>query len=308
MDQAPRGAAPSRQNSIGIGVVLLSALLIGMAPNAAKIAYQEGANPLAVITFRSVIGAVGIAAYLSARHQWPENGLHAFRRSAISGLAQVLTALGFLGAVAFIDVSLAALIFYFHPFLVAAVGHFRGDMAMSPIRIACIAAAIAGLALVFGVTFTTLNTVGIGLSLIGMIAITVLIFVVGDVAKAVGPISANFYMMLWSSFYLLLVVIVGPAAGWVDEMSLPTSSSGWIAVVGAGVTSTMGYVLFFMGARIIGTTRAVILTVTEPIFAILLAILLVHEWLTPLQWLGVAVVIGSLLKFESSGRSSSVAG
>ncbi len=64
----------------------------------------------------------------------------------------------------------------------------------------------------------------------------------------------------------------------------------------------MGYVLFFTGARIIGTTRAVILTVTEPIFANFLAILLVHEWLTPLQWLGVAVVIGSLLKLDSNGN------
>jgi hypothetical protein len=32
-------AASSRRNVIGIAVVLLSALLIGMAPNAAKIAY-----------------------------------------------------------------------------------------------------------------------------------------------------------------------------------------------------------------------------------------------------------------------------
>jgi drug/metabolite transporter (DMT)-like permease len=260
-----------------------------------------------VITFRTVIGAVGIALYLSLRRQWSRRGVQAFRRSAISGLAQVLTALGFLGAVAFIDVSLAALIFYFHPFLVAVVGHFRGDMAMSPIRTVCIGTAITGLALVFGVTFTTLSPLGIGLSLVGMIAITVLIFVVADVSKAVGPIPANFYMTLWSSLYLLPIVVVGPWLGWVDEMALPTSSKGWIAVLGAGVTTTTGYVLFFVGARIIGTTRAVIWTVTEPIFAIFLAIILVNEWLTPWQWLGVVLVIASLFKFESAGKTSTAA-
>ncbi|HSM41660.1 MAG TPA: EamA family transporter, partial [Afifellaceae bacterium] len=166
---------------------MISAMLIGLAPNAAKVAYLEGANPLAVITFRTVIGALVIALYLSARQQWPEGGLRPFQRSAIAGMAQVLTALGFLGAVAYIDVSLAALIFYFHPFLVAIVGHFRGDMEMSALRLAYLGAAVCGLSLVFGVTYTTISTVGLGLSVLGMIAITVLIFTVADVSKAVGP-------------------------------------------------------------------------------------------------------------------------
>ena len=288
-----------RRKLAGIGVVLISAMLIGLAPNAAKVAYLEGANPLAVITFRTVIGALVIALYLSARQQWPEGGLRPFQRSAIAGMAQVLTALGFLGAVAYIDVSLAALIFYFHPFLVAIVGHFRGDMEMSALRLAYLGAAVCGLSLVFGVTYTTISTVGLGLSVLGMIAITVLIFTVADVSKAVGPIPANFYLTLWSSIYLLVVAVSGPLGGWVDEVALPVSLTGWIALVGAGVTTTTGYVLFFVAARMIGTTRASIWSITEPVLAILLAILLVNEWLTPLQWLGVAIVIGSLIRFES---------
>jgi drug/metabolite transporter (DMT)-like permease len=304
MSRTRNGALSAKEKALGIGIVLLSALLIGLAPNAAKIAYQDGADPLAVIAFRTVIGAIGIAIYLTLRQQWPRRGQHAFRRSAISGFAQVLTALGFLGAVAFIDVSLAALIFYFHPFLIAAVGHFRGDMAMSPGRMLSIAGAIAGLALVFGVTFATLNVVGVALSLLGMVAITVLIFAVAGLSKAVGPIPANFYMTLWSTLYLLVIVIFGPLSGLLNEMSMPTTSRGWIAIVGAGVTTTIGYILFFVGAGMIGVTRAAIWTVTEPLFAIFLAILLVQEWLTPLQWLGVAVVIGSLFKFETAQKPS----
>ena len=45
---------PGKQSLLGIGIVLLSAILIGLAPNAAKVAYQEGADPLAVITFRTI--------------------------------------------------------------------------------------------------------------------------------------------------------------------------------------------------------------------------------------------------------------
>jgi len=302
MAQSSSGAIVSKRNAMGIGTVLLSALLISLAPTAAKVAYQEGANPLAVIAVRTAIGASGIALYLSLRHLWPRQGLRAFRRSALSGLAQVLTAVGFLGAVAYIDVSLAALIFYFHPFLVAIVGHFRGDMAMSPLRLGCIAAAIAGLGMVFGVTFASLNAVGIALSLLGMAAITLLIFVVADVSKSIGPVAANFYMTLWAAFYLLAVAIFGPLSGWMAPMALPTSVAGWIAILGTGVTTTTGYILFFVGARAIGVTRAAIWSVTEPVFAILFAILLVAEWLTPWQWLGVAVVVGSLFLFERAAN------
>ena len=68
----------------GITVVLASSLMIGLAPNAAKIAYQEGATPLAVITFRTIVGAIGIALYLLVRRQWPAGGIGAFRQSVVS--------------------------------------------------------------------------------------------------------------------------------------------------------------------------------------------------------------------------------
>ena len=99
--------APARR-LVGVGCVLLSAFLIAVTPNAAKIAYQEGANPLAVITFRCVLGTAGLALYLSVRKRWPQEGWKTFRKSFLTGLTQAFTALGFLGAVAFIDVSLAA--------------------------------------------------------------------------------------------------------------------------------------------------------------------------------------------------------
>ena len=121
------------------------------------------------------------------------------------------------------------------------------------------------------------------------------------------PIPANFYMTLWSSLYLLGVIILGPLAGWAIEVDLLGSIRGWIAIVGAGVTTTTGYILFFVAAQIIGITRAAIWTITEPIFAIFIAILLSGEWLAPLQWVGVALVIGSLFRFETAINTSSKA-
>ena len=60
----------------------------------------------------------------------------------------------------------------------------------------------------------------------------------------------------------------------------------------------MGDTLFFVGAAIIGATRAAMIGIVEPVLPILYAIMLVHEWLTAIQWLGVALVVLSLLVME----------
>jgi drug/metabolite transporter (DMT)-like permease len=290
---------------VGIGCVLLSSFLIAVTPNAAKIAYQEGANPLAVITFRCVLGAAGLALYLSLMKRWPQESWKTFQKSSLAGLAQAFTALGFLGAVAFIDVSLAALIFYFHIFLVAVVGHFRGDVRLNRKLLSYIAAAVLGLALVLGVTLKSLNVMGLGLSLLGMAAVTVMIFTVGRTSREVGPIAANFHMTLWASIFFVLVVVIAPMTDSIDGMVLPTSAKGWVGIIGNSVTTTLGFVLFFTGAGIIGMTRATVLSVMEPVLAIFLAILLVQEWLTPVQWAGVILIVGSLYLFEKAGQEAS---
>jgi drug/metabolite transporter (DMT)-like permease len=81
-------------------------------------------------------------------------------------------------------------------------------------------------------------------------------------------------------------------------MAFPVSLKGWIAILGTGVTFTFGYTLFFVGAAIIGATRAAMISILEPVLTILFAILLVQEWLTAIQWLGVALVVASLLVME----------
>jgi drug/metabolite transporter (DMT)-like permease len=303
MNDVPSTRTATSKRFLGIAVVLTSSLLLSLAPNAAKIAYQEGANTLAVITFRTIVGMLVLAIYLATRNKWTKNSWALLPRSSISGAAQALTTLGFLGAVAFIDVSLAALIFYFHPFVIAVAGHFRGDVKLTPILMLLIGIAIVGIALVLGISFDRLDPLGIALSVLGMASVTVLVFTVSGHSKQIGPIAANFNMTAWASIYFMLIALLGPKVGIVDNMIVPVSIKGWVAVIGAGVTTTFGFVLFFAGAAIIGTTRAAVLGMIEPLLAIALAILLVQEWLTGIQWVGVALVVGSLFFFETAGKT-----
>ncbi len=56
------------------------------------------------------------------------------------------------------------------------------------------------------------------------------------------------------------------------------------------------------GARILGATRASMITLLEPPTAALVAWLIFGETFTGLQWLGFATVLGSLFMFEIPAR------
>ena len=61
----------------------------------------------------------------------------------------------------------------------------------------------------------------------------------------------------------------------------------------------LGIWLFFEGCRIIGVTRASILTLVDPLFAVIIAILFLGQYLTFSEWIGFAIILGALLVFET---------
>ncbi len=293
---------PLPRQGFGVGAILLGAVFVGFMPNAAKIAYQEGANTLGVVTIRCIVGMIGLGIFLAARGRFRVDW-QVFRSSVPTGGAQALASLGMMGAVAYIDVSLAILIIFIHPVLIAVACHLKGESRLTIPVVICIAVAMAGLALVLTVDVDHLNPIGIGLALLAAVALTFLVFLVVTASKKVGPAAANFYMTAWASLYFIVIAAIGPPLGLIDAIAVPETLRGWIALLTTGVSFTMGYLLFFVGAAIIGTTRASMLSIIEPVLTILIAIWLVNEWLTAVQWLGVAIVVTCLFVMELPQRS-----
>ena len=209
------------QQYFGVAMVLLGAIVIGLMPIVTKIAYQEGANPLAVMTSRCIIGMLGIGVYMTLSLRSFRVTKTALGFSIVSGVAQVFNSVGLLGALANIYVSITVLIFSCFPFLILIVEPYTGRSKMTLFVIGCITLALTGLALALGLSFENLNSTGLLLAVLALISVTFMILIVTKSTRQIGTIPANSYMTVWATLYFLIYAILDPLTGLVDAAIFP---------------------------------------------------------------------------------------
>jgi len=296
-----RSSEAAGRHRLGLALIVIGAFCIGIMPNAAKLAYEEGVSPFGLLVLRSAFGAMGMALFLSARGE-PLGVPRAFvSKTALAGIALLLAAGGGMGAVAYIDVTLASVLFFTYPIFVAAVNHLRGQSRLVLPEIGLIALAFLGVALALGLrreNLAQIELAGLGLALISSIGITIVILTTSETSRVLGAVRANMHMTAWGFVYFLIMAVALPWVGLTGPTVYPTHAAAWLYVLLAAGGFTLGYLLFFIAAGILGATKASVLSILELIFMILLAVTIVGERLTALQTAGVVIVVAALVGFE----------
>lgn len=292
----------SDSQAFGLALILAGAVLIGLMPAAAKYAYLEGANPLLVLLGRSVVGLIVLLAFIYATGRRPGITVEHMRLALPAGAAHIVAAIGILTSIAYIDISLASIIVFLYPFPVAIAAHIRGETPLGPVMVFLMLIATVGLTLVLGVEWQRTDPVGVALAVMATLGFSIMILAMADLTKVVGAPNSNLLMTLWAVLIFGAITILAPSTGFIAPASLPASLPGWGAVAAVGVTFSLGYLAFFVSARIIGTARASLLSISEPVMIILFAVILFGERLEPLQWMGVVTVITSLTMTEFARR------
>src|SRR4029079_6433944 len=105
--------------AVAIAMVLLSSVLIAAVPNFSKLASQSGASVPFVLACRFLVTAVLLAVMLAVRRQCFLTSTRVLHLCLLGGIATAAMSLGILTAITLIDLSLAILILYLHPILIA---------------------------------------------------------------------------------------------------------------------------------------------------------------------------------------------
>lgn len=293
---------PSRKPGLGVGLVMASAAAFAFGPVGARLAYEDGSATLTVVALRGMVAVALMASLVLLFRQ--EFRLHrrAWPWALACGALQGVAVYGFLGSVALVPISVAVLVFFTHPLLLAAVAHWRGTERLTARKGVLMVLAFAGLALALGPEFGAIEPSGLALAALSSVAVGGMILCIGRAQRHASSTQLNLYATAISTLSISLVATL--LSAWTP----PTGARGWLGIVAAGLGVGLGLLAFFAALRHLGPVRASVLSSVEPLFSILLAMLVLGQGLGPEQWAGAMVIVGALALFEAPGRRNQVGG
>lgn len=310
-----------RRRLTGVALILASAAGFGSGSLFAQPVYGAGVDWLVLSAWRFLFGA-GLTwgwLFLSAGRRRGLRGLD--RRAAIAAVALGVLYVGnsgtYFAGLQTVSPSLAALIVYVYPALVAVLSLRIGRRLEGRRAWLALAVALVGVALSVGGIDPDHAPPLSGLLLIVASPIIYAVWIVlsarlsGEREGTVGELAAN---GAGAASATALMMTTTAAIYWVAALSsgravLPGAvpSGAWFGLVGVGVLSTFVAIqTFYAGAQRIGAAQAALISTVEPIWTIALAAILFGVALTPVQLGGGALILVGVLIAQtgpSSGRA-----
>lgn len=286
----------NRRAGMGYLFAIVASVGLGSAVAFSRAAYDGGTDPLSVSTVRAVFGTclVGAFCLLSGRSLRVQRRL--WPHLLILGLMIGYMFYGNIGAVEYIPVGLAALLFFVYPPLVAVLVAVLDRRRIGGFKAVALMSAFVGLVLMLGVDLETLDWRGVALALVAGIFCAVNAVWIARVMHGIDVIVLTFYMTAVGAA-LLLVATLG-AGG----ITLPTSSIGWWGAFGVVLCQGCSIPFFYASLPRIGPEKAAMLNNLQPVTSVLMAYFLFAETLTPAQMLGGAMVLGGILIMQWHDR------
>ena len=274
------------------GLLVISMVVFGtLALFTRNIAVTSGELAL----YRAILAAGLITLYLLVTRQRID--LSAIRKEAplllLSGVAMGINWILLFEAYRYTTVSAATLSYYFAPVIVTVVCPLLFRERLTRKQVLCFAMSTLGLVLIIGVGElgdggTDLKGICFGLGAAVFYAAVILL---NKFIKGVAGIHRTLLQFLAAIVTLLPYVAV--TSGFHPEV---LDGLGWSCLLTVGLLHTgVTYCLYFSALKDLSGQEAAILSYIDPLVAVLVSVLILHEGMTPLQVLGGAMILGFTL-------------
>lgn len=283
--------------ALGSLSALVAATGYGSAFVVARIAYDYGLNSFTLNSLRFLVLVSAFALWIGVRHGEFRPPPRTLGVILYLGFLMSCSGLSNYGAITFIPVSLASLIFYTYPLVTLVLNSIIERRAPRPTDYVAILCAFGGLALALEVSFERLDARGIVLSLLASLSVGTHLVMSKHALRIASLEIVTLYMSL-SAFVLtgLVTLVLG-------QLSVPGPGPGlWaLAYVICGFSIAMAAMM--TGIRLIGPVQSAIIMCMEPPIVIGCAFLLLGERLTGTQLVGALLVItGVVLAQRANAR------
>lgn len=293
---------PSGFLASGLGIALFSSAVFGISGSFGKALLETGWSPGAAVTARLtgaalILAVPAIPALRGRWHQLRDNWL----TICLFGLIGVAACqLFYFNAVARLSVGVALLLEYLAPVIIVLWLWAASRRRPRALTFGGTLLSLGGLVLVLDLTGAVrIDVVGVLWGMAAAVCLAIYFFITARENDTLPPLVLASGGLLVGAAVMWLAAATGllpMAFSTADTRLGPWVTPWWVSVAGLVVLATvLAYVSGIMAARALGSKVASFVSLTEVLFAVLWAWLLLGELPGPIQLLGGVLIVGGVV-------------
>jgi len=268
---------------IGILLIAISAASFGTLAIFGRYAYTDGMDTFTVLFIRFGSSAVFMTVVLLLRKEHFPRGQILAQLVGMGALGYVGQSFMYMTAIKYASSGLVALLLYLYPMFVFILSVMILHEKVTSVKVISLALAVVGAALTVDPNGGQL--IGALMAIAAALIYSVYIIVGTGVMKHVTAIQSSTIIFASAGMVYGMLTFANGA-------HFPASNSGWLAMLGMIVFSTIiPVVTFLAGLERIGPTNAAMLSTLEPVVTVLLAAWLFGERLMPIVLVGGGLIL-----------------
>ncbi len=274
------------------------AISLGSGHVFARLAFLNGVNVVTAAAARAV-GASLLLMLLLRIRKLPVLPLpREFKWTIVLGLFITSQTVLVQTAVLLLPVTLAILIFYLFPILIGLASSALGDERFTLRLAVTLIVAFGGLALVLGVDVREVSPWGVAAGIGAAVSFASALLLTPRLAPTLAAPTRTFYTLIVGAVILSTTLLI------TQSLQLPQSANGWIGLAGLTLCYGVGITGLFLLLTQLGPTQTGVVLNLEPVFVAMIAWLALGESLSAIQMVGGAIVVATIIIYQSTGNRS----
>ncbi|GEM47867.1 DMT family transporter [Deinococcus cellulosilyticus] len=276
----------------GTLMVVISAFGFATLGIFAKFSYQMDFNFQSTLAWRFGLAALVLFLLMLLKKEWtlkPEQRVPALLLGMVGYAIQASV---YFLALQHLSAGLTALLLYAYPAFVTLLEWWLERKTPTKTTLFALLLAFAGIVLTTQMD-GKISVLGIVLAVASGVWYAIYLTVSSRIIRDTHPVPTSAFLSLGAALAFLTWALLG------EGFNVPHNAAEGMLLFGIATVATVIPVIgIFYGIRILGTSQTAILSTLEPIFTLLLGALLLHETLAPQQFVGGAMVLGSVVLLQ----------
>lgn len=288
----PSSPSPwSSTQAQGVSASLISAIVLGLTAVFGKQAINAGTPALSVVMLRTVFATAMLwSAYLFFRplrqflYIYPVGILGCLSAGVINGLGSLM----YYAGLSHLDASLAQMLYTIYPLLLTLLSRLDG-YPISPFTLLRLGLALGAVYLLIGMDSSQADWVGVLFMLVSGAFYALHLAVNQRVLYDVPAPTVTLYTLTAMSLTVFSAYLIG------GKPIMPPNSAAWQSIWLLTIVTLISRLALFASVKRLGGVQTALLGLSELIVTVLTASVVLHEKLTPIQWLGAGLLTASVL-------------